>query len=240
MIEYGNARVAALRSRLLSPAEVRRLEEAGGGAELLGLLERAEDWRDVVHEVASLGADPAGAVEAAVERHVAARLAALPRFYAHDDAVRLVEALVLPLDHARLLALLRRRRAGESPETIGATIVRGALLSAADLGRLARSSSPAEAVVVAGGLGILSIPDARVAAAAIRAGAAEADVEALVVAAADGARDVRAIGRGAAAAEVRHMLADERHARGAALAELRTVGAASATFVGRAATAARL
>ena len=239
MIEYGNARVAALRARLLSSAELRRLEEAGGAAEMLGLLERAEDWQAVIRDVGGLGTNPAATVEAATERHHAARLAALPGFYA-DATTRLVEALVLPLDHARLLAILRRRRSGESPDLIGGTIVRGAVLSAAELGRMARAPTPPDVVILAGRLGILEAADAARVAAAMRAGVADSRAEDLLVGAADRARDARAAGRGADAAQVRHLLADERIARAAAVAELLSTGAAAASLVERTATAARL
>src|SRR3989304_810132 len=124
MYESGNASIAARRGRLLDGPSLRRLVEAGSAAELLVLLERAEDWRPLVGEVAPLAADPQSPFEVSVERPRSARLGALPRWYA-PPARGLVEALVLPLDAQRVVALLRRRRAGETPEAGGAPIVGG-------------------------------------------------------------------------------------------------------------------
>src|SRR3989304_3494266 len=107
MYESGNASIAARRGRLLDGPSLRRLVEAGSAAELLVLLERAEDWRPILREVAPLAADPQSAFEVSVERHRSARLGALPRWYA-PPARGLVEALVLPLDAPRRVALLRR------------------------------------------------------------------------------------------------------------------------------------
>ncbi len=239
MIEYGNTRVAAMRSRLLTAAELRRLEQASGAAELLGLLERAADWQAVLRGLGPLAANPATAVEAAAERVHAERLAALPRFYGGSLAGP-VEALVLPLDHARLVALLRRRRAGERPEAIGESLVRGALLSVSDLGRIARAPSPADGVLLAARLGVLGRPGADRVVAAIRSGADDARVERLLAQAADQARDALAAGRTRACRRVRALLDDERAIRAAAVAELEAAGAAPASFLERTATAARL
>src|SRR3972149_3407050 len=82
MYEYGNARIAAPRGRRRDGPSLRRLGEAGSAAELLVLLERAEDWRPILREVAPLAADPQSAFEVSVERHRSARLGALPRWYA--------------------------------------------------------------------------------------------------------------------------------------------------------------
>lgn len=240
MYEYGNARIAALRGRLLDGPTLRRLQEAESAAELLVLLERAEDWRPILREVAPLAADSQGAFEVSVERHRSARLGALPRWYP-PPARDLVDALVLPLDAQRVVALLRRRRAGETPEAVGATIVGGALLGTAQLGAIARAPTFAAAVRQLARSGVLPA-DAVASLAELYEGAAGAwePLEAGLMAAFDRARLARAAGRGGDAARVRAIIAAERADREAVVGELRGEGASAAAHVERETTLARL
>ena len=239
MYEYGNARIAALRGRLLDGPSLRRLVEAGSAAELLVLLERAEDWRPILREVAPLAADPQSAFEVSVERHRSARLGALPRWYA-PPARGLVEALVLPLDAQRVVALLRRRRAGETPEAVGATIVGGALLGTAQLGAVGRAPTFAEAVRQLARLGVVQA-DAVASLAELReVGRAWEPVEAGLMEAFDRARLARVAGRGGDAARVGAIIAAERADREAVAEELRGDGTSAAAHVERATTLARL
>jgi vacuolar-type H+-ATPase subunit C/Vma6 len=239
MYEYGNARIAALRGRLLDGPSLRRLLEAGSAAELLVLLERAEDWRPILREVAPLAADPQSALEVSVERHRSARLGALPRWY--PPPVRgLVEALVLPLDAQRVVALLRRRRAGETPEAVGATIIGGALLGTAQLGAVGRAPTFAEALHRLARSGVLPADAAGSFPGAEGAGGAWEPVEAGLMAAFDRARLARAAGRGGDAARVRAIIAAERADREAVAGELHGEGASAAAHMERATTLARL
>ncbi len=231
MYDYGNARVAAMRSRLLDLAAIRRLSEADSASAFLGLLERSADWRPIVRETSALGVDPAASVEGSIERHRAARLGALPRFYP-EPARRLVAALVVPLDHERLVAIVRRRWAGESPERIGSTIVAGALLDALALGEIARTSGFSGLLREVVVRGLLRRTDAPLIAA--RAGAPDRRLlEEFLLAGLDRARTDLATGRGDDAARVRQMLARERADRRTAARELREAGPSAAALVER-------
>jgi len=239
MYDYGNARVAALRGRLLAPAELRRLAEADSAAAFLALLERAEDWRPILREVAPLVVEPQGAVEASIERHRSARLGALVRFYP-PPARELVEALVLPLDRERVIALVRRRLAGEAPETIGATIVGGALLDATALGALARSPTLAGLLRALGRAGLVPRSEAVSIARDLDHGLGRPALEARLVELFDHGREVRAVGRDPNAGTVRAILARERAERRAVADELLAEGPGAAALLERALTLARL
>lgn len=239
MIDYGNARVAAMRSRLLTIADLRRLGEAGSPAALAGLLERHEDWRPVLRAVAPIGADPVAVVEAAIERHRAARLGALPRFY--EPARRgLVAALVASLDLERVIALIRRRRAGATPDELGTTLIAGALLGQPELGLLARAASLAELARGLARVGLVDRTDLAGLLAAADPARPPEEFEPALAAAVDRTRDRWIAGPGRDAAVVRAVLLDERRVRAAASAELVAAGPASAALLERDATLARL
>jgi vacuolar-type H+-ATPase subunit C/Vma6 len=238
MYDYGNARVAAARSRLLGRDDMLHLRDAGGPAAMLSLLERFEDWRSLLGEVSSLGSSTAQAIEAAIERFRAERLGALLEWYA-PPVVGLVEALVLPLDIERLLAVVRRRRAGEPSDRIGASIAPGALLDAEAIGGLARAPSFTAMIGRAAAAGVLSAEDAR-AVARLAADAPPARIEAAIVEAVDRSRLARARGRGGNAGRVRGIVNAERAARAAAATATRETGAGIAAPAERDATLARL
>lgn len=239
MYDYGNTRVAARRSRLLDTATLVRLSESGTPAALLALLERSDDWRPILRDVQPLEGDAAAAVEASIERHRSARLGALPGFYPFP--VRpLVEALVMPLDLERLLAVFRRRRAGEDPEAISATIVGGALFGPAILGRVARASTLPAALRIAADAGILPAEAVRRLAGLAGDDDAWARFETALAEAVDAARLARVRGHGADRALVREIVAAERRDRTEAAQELRVAGAAGAAALERTAALSRL
>lgn len=239
MIDYGNARVAAMRSRLLTAADLHRLGEAGSPAALAGLLERHEDWRPILRVVAPIGADPVAVVEAAIERHRSARFGALPRFY--DPPRRgLVAALVASLDIERVIALVRRRRAGATPDELGATLIAGALLGQSELGLLARAPTLAELARGLARVGLVDRTDLAGLLAAADPARPPERFEAAVAGAIDRTRDRWVAGRGRDAAVARSVLSDERRVRVAASAELLETGAASAALLERGATLVRL
>jgi hypothetical protein len=222
---------------LLGGTDLRALAEAPDAFAFIATLERSPDWRPVFHEVAPLGAEPGAAAEAAIERHRGERLGLLPRLYDDTDR-RLVEALVLGLDQERVLAVLRRRRGGESAESIGATIVRGALLDAEALGRLARAPFPALIDVIAS-TGLIGREDrAKLVDAASDRSRPEV-FEAAFTAACDRARDRRADGRGTDQELVRQTLAHERTDRARIVDELRDNGPLAASLAERAAALER-
>ncbi len=135
--DYGNARVAALRSRLLDAAALRRLGDAESTAAFLSLLAAFDDWRPFLAPVPGIEGEPgtggergarrgardfdpgarlrhARMLDGAIERHRSTRLSALLRWYV-PPVRQLVEAVVMPLDLERALSMLRLRRAGQEP-----------------------------------------------------------------------------------------------------------------------------
>lgn len=239
MIDYGNARVAAMRSRLLTAADLRRLGEAGSAAALAGLLERHDDWRAVLRAVAPIGADPVAVVEAAIERHRSARLGALPRFY--EPAGRgPVAALVASLDLERVIALIRRRRAGATPDELGATLIAGALLGQPELGLLARAASLAELARGLARFGLIDRTDLVALLAAADPARPPERFEAAIADAVDRTRNWWVAGPRRDAAVVRAVLLAERRVRASASAELSASGPAAAALLERDATLARL
>ena len=238
MYDYGNARVAGMRSRLLDEPTLRRLEEASSAAAFVAVLEQQADVRPFLRDVAPLAA-PGPAVEAAIERHRAARLRALPRLY-EGRARRLVEALVIPLDRERILGIVRRRRAGEAPEVVAETIVSGALLGPADLGAIARVPGLAALAGELGRRGLLEPADASALAARIEARDEPPRIEAGLVDGIDRVRLGRAEGRHADQRLVRSMIEDEIRQRSEALEELMQAGPSAASLLDRVSLLARL
>jgi vacuolar-type H+-ATPase subunit C/Vma6 len=219
MYDYGNARVAGLRSWLLAPPELWHLADAGSAAAFLAALARHPDWRAEVEASSGLAIDPWAGAEAAIERHRASRLAALPAYYP-GRARRLVEALVLGLDAERVLAIVRRRQAGETPEAIGPSILPGALLGPAELGLLARAPDLAKALAPLEGWQLVGPADAAALGRLIAAQAPWSQLEGGLARALGRARLARAAGRRADAVRTRAWLSDEAAARAAAAADL--------------------
>ncbi|HEX7949296.1 MAG TPA: V-type ATPase subunit [Candidatus Limnocylindrales bacterium] len=239
MYDYGNARIAAARSRLLDRDGLRRLQEARTPAAMLAVLDRIDDWRPVLAEVSSFGAPPAQAIDLAIERHRSRRLAALVGWF--EPPVRgLVEALVLFLDAERLLAVTRRRSAGEPPDRIGAAVAPGVLLDAAAIGLLARAPSLPVLLGRAAAARLLADRDARAVARVAVAGGQPEAVESVLVAALDDARRARASGPTEDARRVSAIIADELAVRMSASAVAMEAGVAAATLGERDDTLARL
>jgi vacuolar-type H+-ATPase subunit C/Vma6 len=237
--DYGNARIAANRSRLLGRDAARLLQAARTPSAMLTVLERFDDWRPIVAEVLSLGAPPAQAIDAAIERHRSRRLAPLVTWY--PPPVRgLVEALVMFLDGERLVAILRRRRAGESPDRIGTSVAPGALLDAEGIGFLARAPSDGVVLGRAAAAGLLARNDAMAIARLVETGKATEEIEAALVTALDAARCARATDPRGDARRVAAIIEDEIEARDRAVAQAATDGVGVASLAERDATLARL
>lgn len=239
MYDYGNARVAAARSRLLGRDDLQHLLDAPSPAALLALLERLDDWRSIVAEVATLAAPPAQAIAAAIERHRSRRLAALLRWYPSPTRA-LVEALVIPLDVERLVAVARRLRAGEPSDQIGAAVPPGALLDADAIGLLARATSLGMLLDRASARGLLTRSAGRAVTRLAATGAPSDRIELAIVEAADRARLARASGPGEADRTVRGVVVREIAVRKRAAADSRDAGTALAALEERDATLARL
>jgi vacuolar-type H+-ATPase subunit C/Vma6 len=239
MYDYGNARIAARRSRLLDAAAERRLFEGGSPAALLALLGGYDDWRPVVSDVAALSIDPATAVDAAVERFRSRRLSVLRTWYP-EPARDLVDALVMPLDVERLFAVLRRRWGGQPAEAIGAAVAPGALLGTVAIGRMARAPSIEAALLAAARAGVLDPLAARSIGRESAAGTLAPVLEAAVLAATDARRLELARGRRPDARAVRSLVEAEISSRAEVAAVLAESGAASASAVERTLVLARL
>lgn len=239
MYDYGNARIAAARSRLLGRAELQGLLDASSPSAILSHLERLDDWRLIVAEVASLAAPPTQSIGAAIERQRSRRLGALPGWY--PSPIReLVEALVIPLDVERLIAITRRLRAGEPADRIGAEVPPGALLDADAIGLLARAPSLGVLLDRASAMGLLTGRASRAVTRLVSAGAPSARIEAAIVEAADEARLARASGPGEAARIVKEVITGERTVRAQAALDSRDTGTAVAALAERDTTLARL
>ena len=230
--DYGNARIAAMRGRLLDRAAISRLGESATASVMVTQLERSPDWAPIMTRVAPLGTDPTVALETAVEYHRSARLGALPPFYGGQDR-RFVEALVMPLDAERVAALFRRRRAGETAEAIASTAVPGALLDASAISAIARAPGMGAALRPLVDREIISREEAIQIVAAEASEAGSAKVESLLQSAVDRARWERVDVRGGEAEAMRRLLRYEREAREATIIELNEAGPTIATVLER-------
>lgn len=238
--DYGNARLAGLRSRLPDAGLIRRLGHAAGAGELVALLGQEPDWRSIGTSPGEVGRDARAAADDLIERWRAARQRGLLRYY--EPPIRLlVEALVMPLDAERVTAILRRRRAGTRGAAAPGTGAPGVLLDRGTLDRLAKMPTDAALLRALGGTGLLG-PEAAAALATLAEEAATssepearvAATEAGLRAAVDRARATRAQGRGADASFVRALLARETADREAVAAELVASGPAPAALLERA------
>ncbi|HEX6128918.1 MAG TPA: V-type ATPase subunit [Candidatus Limnocylindria bacterium] len=238
MNDYGNARIAARRSLLLDASALEQLAQSGSAAGLVSALERRPGWVAALRAARQVAREPAATVELAIERFRSAQLAELPTWY-DGAAARLVEALVMDLDRERVVAIMRRRRAGQDAEAINPTITRGALLDGEALVELARLPNLAAMIADLGARGILLHDDARELA-RTAASLAPAQLESALGDAWAKAREERAAGRGPDASMVRRVLEEEAAERETVGLELGTGGAGVAALVERSARLARL
>jgi vacuolar-type H+-ATPase subunit C/Vma6 len=244
---YGNARVAALRARLIGPALLRQLAESDSPAAMLEQLDRLEDWHpflapppgNAAGEGSGDGADPAQAVLWAIERHRSARLGTLLRWYP-PPARALVEALVMSLDLERMLELLRLRAAGVATDDPSRTVLPGAILDARRLAGIAAAPTSAEVLRLLARAGVIDAREAGNMATASRNPEDRATVEAALLAAWAHARRERAAGGGRDAALVREIIAAELAAEQEMLGELAAHGLDAAVRAERGATLTRL
>lgn len=240
--DYGLARVAALRGRLLDPATLGQLRAAPTPAAFLHVLEGTEDWAPVLRAVAPLTGQPLTAAEMAIERHRSLRLGRLPGWFPPPTR-RLVEALVLPLDRERLVALLRLRRSGASAEEVAALVPPGALLGADRLGVLARAPTLTDLVVQ---IALVGLVPAEAVPGLLRAAREAVDppgwaaFEGAVGAAIEASRRQRAEGRSENARFVAALLRREAADRRAVTGEIEAGGVGSALRLERGLALARL
>lgn len=238
MPDYGNARIAARRSRLLDEAALEQLAQSGSPAGALALLERRPGWSELLRAARQVVHEPAATMELAIELFRATELSRLPRWYS-GRARRLAEALVMDLDRERVLALARRRRAGQDAEAINPTITRGALLNGEALAELARQPSRAALLTALGRMGLIDAGDAA-RLARTSGGLTDSELEAALGAAWARARRGRAAGPGGDAALVRRLLGEEESERRSVAEELSTGGPGVGALVERGIRLARL
>lgn len=141
--EYGNARLRAMRSRLLSPAELGELADAGSLAELIGLLARTS-YRKAV-EISLVQSSDLESIDEALRRDFAQTVSSIRSFYS-DDERELVDLFLRAYDIHNLKTVLR----GLSHQSPRSEIERALLpvgeLSAVILNELLRASSPRMAI----------------------------------------------------------------------------------------------
>lgn len=234
MYDYGNARIAAHRERLLGPDLLERLAESGSPSAAAAELEVLAGWGPLVEAARETAREPRAVLEVAVERHRAAELGALRGWYTGPQR-RLVEALVMGLDRDRVVAILRRRRAGQTGDEIAPSVLPGAILDGAALVELARRRSLADAILFLGKRGILSQGElAPVLRLARQPDAGEpAELEAALDGAWMSARRSRATGPGADAEHVRRLLDEEMQDRRKVADEMEAGGPDGAALVER-------
>ncbi len=208
--DFGNARIGALRSRLLDATTLRAARTASSVDAVLELLAGLDDWRVPIAEASATGAfrRPVQVLQAAIERHRSRRLGGLVRSYG-PPIRELVEALVLHLDEERALEVLRRRRAGQLEVTILGQVSPGALLDARAMRLVAAAPGEGGPFLVLCRLGILGGRAARALARAAEAGTAPEALEARLDEAWWRARWRRAEGSGEDAAAVRDLMRGE-------------------------------
>jgi len=229
--DYGNARIAARRAQLLDGRDLEALADAGSAAGVLAQLERRPAWAGAVRSIRSMAGEPDTMLELAIERARADELAALPTWY-EGEARALVESLVVGIDHERIVAILRRQRAGETAMTIVPSIIGGALLDAGRLATLAHQPTLSRALALLARWGMLDAAGAAMLADRA-AELAPADFEEALRRALIEARSRRVRGRGANALRVRAALAAEDAERSAVREELEANGPAAAALVER-------
>jgi vacuolar-type H+-ATPase subunit C/Vma6 len=238
MYDYGNARIAGRRGRLVDAATMARLAESDSPAAVLAQLERDPRWRELLRAVRQVAADPSSVMELGIERFRAGELASLPGWY-EGRARHLVEALVMDIDRERVLAILRRRRAGQDAEAINPTITPGALLHGELLAELARQPTRVGLFRLLGQAGVIGAADA-VELAGLPADASAVELEAAVGTAWERAREMRAGGGGRDGRHVRELLAAEHAERETVHAELGGGGPSVGALVERTLRLARL
>lgn len=148
--EYGNARLRAMRSRLLSRPELNELVEGGSLAELIGLLARTPYRRAV--EVSLVQSSDLESIDEALRRDFIQTTANIRSFF--DGAERaLVDLILRGYDLHNLKTVLR----GLSHQLPRSDIERALLpvgdLSAVVLNELLRASSPRAAIDLLATLG---------------------------------------------------------------------------------------
>lgn len=141
--EYGNARLRAMRSRLLSQAELNGLAEATSLAELIGLLARTS-YRKAI-EISLVQSSDLESIDEALRRDFTQTVSSIRSFYS-DDERELVDLFLRAYDIHNLKTVLR----GLSHQSHRSEIERSLLpvgeLSAVILNELLRATSPRMAI----------------------------------------------------------------------------------------------
>jgi len=141
--EYGNARLRAMRSRLLSPADLNSLAEAVSLAELIGILTRTPYRRTL--EVSLVQNSDLESIDEALRRDFIQTTTSIRRFF--DGAEKeLVDLFLRAYDVHNLKTVLRGLSHRFARSDIEKALLPVGELSAAVLGELLRASSPRVAI----------------------------------------------------------------------------------------------
>ncbi len=141
--EYGNARLRAMRSRLLSPADLGELADAGSLAELINLLARTS-YRKAI-EISLVQSSDLESIDQALRRDFAQTVSGIRSFYSGAE-LELVDLFLRAYDVHNLKTVLR----GLSHQSPRSEIERALLpvgeLSMVILNELLRATSPRMAI----------------------------------------------------------------------------------------------
>jgi V/A-type H+-transporting ATPase subunit C len=141
--EYGNARLRAMRSHLLSPGEIIRMTEVRDLAELISILIKTPYQRSLEITLA-LTNDLDGIFEA-LRRNFIDSIAGICSFYQENER-RLVDLLLTTYDLHNLKTVLRGLSHHSTSAEIEASLLPVGKMSEIMLGQLLHASSPREAV----------------------------------------------------------------------------------------------
>jgi len=141
--EYGNARVRAMKGRLLSRRALEGLVERYDVNQVVSALAQTDYAPDISAALAKRGG--VECVEEALRLNLARTTRALLRFY-QGEARELVELLVERYDLFNLLTILRGRVARASPEEIAEALLPGGRLGEPVLVELARQADVRQVV----------------------------------------------------------------------------------------------
>lgn len=149
--DYGNARLRAMKSRLLSRAEVEALAEANSLQALLNALARTAYRRAV--ESALVRKQGMACIAEALSRDLVETLGRVHTFYSRG-AGKLVAVMLYAYDVHNLKTILRGLAKHASPEEVTTALLPVGELTAALLARLARAPEPRAAIDLIASMGL--------------------------------------------------------------------------------------
>lgn len=141
--EYGNARLRAMRSRLLSAADLNKLAEAGSLADLIGLLSDTP-YRKAL-EISLVQTSDLQSIDEALRRDFIQTVSGIRGFYSGSER-ELVDLFLRAFDVHNLKTILRGLSRQSSRSEIERAMLPVGELSAVVINELLRASSPRAAI----------------------------------------------------------------------------------------------